>query len=121
MISEPPQADIAKPSEAPKQAVQADPPKQEQPPKVEEKKASDPPAKSRPTWEHIRKEIEDFNQILARVEAKLPSAIPGFKEVYESMPDVNMENLSFEKRVGGMQQYYIQNFEKREKLIKSIK
>ena len=97
-------------------------PQAKPPAPIEEQKTQEPVAasKPRPTWDSIKKEIDDFNTILARLESKLPAVIPGFKEVYESMPGINMDHIPFERRVANTHIYFVQNIEKRENLISRI-
>ena len=98
-------------------------PQPKPPAPIEEQKSVEPVTapKPRPTWDSIKKEIDDFNTILARLESKLPTVIPGFKEVYESMPDINMDHIPFERKVANTHSYFVQNIEKRESLISRIK
>lgn len=83
----------------------------------------DPPAaapKARMTWDDIKKEVDDFNNILSRLESKLPKAFPGFKEVHDSLADINMDFVPFERRVTHMHQFFFHHLEDREKLLKNL-
>jgi hypothetical protein len=80
-----------------------------------------PRAKPRMTWDDVKKEVDELNAIIERLEEKLPKFIDGFQEVYDSIPDLNLDKIPFERRVSHMHRYFYTDLEKRENLINNLK